>query len=36
VQARVAGEALTAQYADPLPPKIEEPTPAFIEQTVDG
>ncbi len=36
VQARVAGEALTAQYADPLPPKIEEPTPAFIEQTADG
>ncbi len=36
VQARVAGEALTAQYADPLPPKIEEPAPAFIEQTADG
>jgi hypothetical protein len=36
VQARVAGEALTAQYADPLPPKIEEPAPAFIEQTADS
>jgi len=36
VQARVAGEALTAQYADPLPPRIEEPTPEFIEQTADG
>jgi hypothetical protein len=36
VQARVAGEALTAQYADPLPPRIEEPSPALIEQAADG
>jgi hypothetical protein len=36
VQARVAGEALTAQYADPLPPRIEEPATALMEQAADG
>jgi hypothetical protein len=35
VQARVAGEALTAQYADPVPPRLEEPPAAFVE-SVDG
>jgi hypothetical protein len=28
VQARVAGEALTAQYADPVPPRVDEPAGA--------
>jgi hypothetical protein len=36
VQARVAGEALTAQYADPVPPRIEEPEAALVERVVDG
>jgi hypothetical protein len=36
VQARVAGEALTAQYADPVPPRIEEPEGSLIEPVVDG
>jgi hypothetical protein len=35
VQARVAGEALTAQYADPIPPRVEEPPP-LVEEAVDG
>jgi hypothetical protein len=36
VQARVAGEALTAQYADPIPPRVEEPASALVEQAADG
>jgi hypothetical protein len=27
---------LTAQYADPVPPRIEEPEGALVERVVDG
>lgn len=36
VQARVAGEALTAQYADPVPPRIEEPEEPLVERIADA